>query len=249
MKNIIYSFTITTLAGLSTLIGLVPCFIKNKSKDTVISFSLAFSAGVMLVISLVSLIPEALELFIWSFKLFPACLVLAIFIVLGIIFSMTIDQKIDNYISNNQLYKLGLISVIALILHNIPEGITTFVSSSVNTKLGLILAISIALHNIPEGISIAVPIYYSTNKLSKAFLYTLISGFSELLGAVLAYLFLAKYINDLTLAIILAVTAGIMIHISMYELIPNAFFYNKNKVTIIALILGGLVMLLCTLVL
>lgn len=159
---------------------------------------------------------------------------------------MTVDQKIEKVISNNKLYKLGIISVIALMLHNIPEGITTFISSSIDTKLGLILAISIALHNIPEGISIAIPIYYSTGKISKAFIYTLISGFSELFGAVLAYLFLAKYVNDLILGIILALTAGIMIHISMYELIPNAFSYNKNKVTIIAIILGGLIMLLCS---
>lgn len=249
MKNVIYSFLITALAGFSTLFGLIPCLIKGKSKDTIISFSLAFSAGVMLVISLISLIPESLNLFIWTFKLIPASIILAIFIVIGIIFSMTIDQKIENHFSNNQLYKLGIISVIALMLHNIPEGITTFISSNINMKLGITLAISIALHNIPEGISIAVPIYYSTNKMSKAFIYTLISGFSELFGAVLAYLFLAKYVNDFILGVILAITAGIMIHISMYELIPNAFSYNKNKVTIIALILGGLVMLLCNFIL
>lgn len=244
-----FSFTITALAGFSTLFGLIPCFIKNKSKEMVISFSLAFSAGVMIVISLISLIPESLGLFSHIFKLFPACLIVAISIVLGIIFSMTIDQKIDNYISNNQLYKLGLISVVALMLHNIPEGITTFISSNLDSKLGLVLAISIALHNIPEGISIAVPIYYSTGKIKKAFVYTLISGFSEFLGAVLAYLFLANFINDFMLAIILSATAGIMIHISIYELIPNAFSYQNKKVTLLALVLGEFVMLLCSLIL
>lgn len=246
MKKVIFSFAVTALAGFSTLLGLIPCFIKNKSKDVIITFSLSFSAGVMLVISLISLIPEALELLTNTFNIFPACIFLAIFVVLGIIFSIFVDQKIDNVISNNQLYKLGIISVIALMLHNIPEGITTFVSSSVDKKLGIVLAISIALHNIPEGISIAVPIYYSTGKINKAFNYTLLSGFSELFGALLAYLFLAKYVNDFILAIILSLTAGIMIHISMYELIPNAFSYNKNKITIIALILGGLIMLFCS---
>lgn len=159
---------------------------------------------------------------------------------------MLIDRKIDTVIESNKLYKLGIISIIALVLHNIPEGITTFISSSVNMKLGIVLALSIALHNIPEGISIAIPIYYSTKKMSKAFVYTLISGFSELLGAILAYIFLAKYINFFSLAIILAITSGIMIHISIYELIPNAFSYKKTKVAFSALILGGLVMLLCT---
>ena len=245
MKTNIYSFIITSIAGFSTLLGLIPCFIKNNSKEKIIAASLSFSAGVMLTISQLSLIPESLNLFIWKFKLFPATIILAIFIVLGIIFSMKIDQKIEKIITNNSLYKLGIISVIALMLHNIPEGITTFVSSNMDTKLGLILAISIALHNIPEGISIAIPIYYSTNKMSKAFIYTLISGFSELLGAVLAALFLTNYINSFILAIILALTAGIMIHISIYELIPNALSYNKNKVTITFFIIGSLIMLLC----
>lgn len=245
MKNVMFSFAITTLAGFSTLFGLIPCFIKNKSRELVISFSLAFSAGVMIIISLISLIPESLELFVSNFNTFPACIILLIFIILGIIFSMTIDQKIDHYIADNQLYKLGLISVVALMLHNIPEGITTFISSSLDSKLGIVLAASIALHNIPEGISIAVPIYYSTGKMKTAFVYTLISGFSELLGAVLAYLFLANFVNDLMLAIILSITAGIMIHISIYELIPNAFSYKNKRVAIFAMIIGGLIMLLC----
>lgn len=245
MKTNIYSFIITSIAGFSTLLGLIPCFIKNNNKEKIITASLSFSASVMLTISLFSLIPESLNLFICKFKLFPSTIILAIFIVLGVIFSMLIDQKIEKVITNNSLYKLGIISVIVLIIHNIPEGITTLISSNMNKKLGLILAISIALHNIPEGISIAIPIYYSTNKISKAFFYTLISGFSELLGAILAALFLTKYINAFYLAIILSVTAGIMIHISIYELIPNALSYNKNKVTIISFIIGSLIMLLC----
>lgn len=247
MNTNIYSFIITTLAGFSTLLGLIPCFLKNKNQDKVIIASLSFSAGVMLIISLFSLIPESLKLFSYNFKLFPATIILSIFIVLGIIFSMTIDQKLEQTITNNSLYKLGLISVIALMLHNIPEGITTFISATVDTKLGLILAISIALHNIPEGISIAIPIYYSTKNIKKAFIYTLISGFSELFGAILAYLFLSKYINNFILGIILSLTAGIMIHISIYELIPNSLLYKNNKVTIIYLLLGGLTMLLCSL--
>ena len=247
MNTNIYSFIITTRAGLSTLFGLIPCFLKNKNQDKVIIASLSFSAGVMLIISLFSLIPESLNLFTYKFKLFPSTIILSIFIVLGIIFSMTIDQKIEKTVSNNSLYKLGLISVIALMLHNIPEGITTFISSTVDTKLGFILALSIALHNIPEGISIAIPIYYSTKNIKKAFIYTLISGFSELLGAILAFLFLSKYINNLTLGIILSLTAGIMIHISIYELIPNALLYKNNKVTIIFFLLGSLTMLLCSL--
>lgn len=249
MKTHIYSYLITTLAGFSTLLGVIPCFIKSNNKEKIITSSLSFSAGVMLTISLTSLIPESLNLFSSKLKLFPTIIILSIFITTGIIFSMTLDQKIERIITNNKLYKLGIISVFALILHNIPEGITTFISSSIDLKLGLILAISIALHNIPEGISIAVPIYHSTNKIRKALIYTFISGFSELFGAILAHLFLRKYINNLILGIILALTSGIMIHIAIYELLPNAFSYKKNKVALISLFLGIITMLLCTILL
>ena len=138
-----------------------------------------------------------------------------------------------------------MISVIALALHNIPEGITTFISTNSNITLGITLSLAIALHNIPEGISIAVPIYYATYSRKKAFWYTFLSGFSELLGAVLAYLFIARYINDFILALILGITAGIMIHISIYELLPNSWQYKKKKTTMVSFFLGVLVMLIC----
>ena len=130
-------------------------------------------------------------------------------------------------------------------LHNIPEGITTYISTSVNTSLGIKLAIAIALHNIPEGISIAVPIYYSTNNFKKAFFYTFIAGFSELSGAVIAYLFLANFITNTSLSIILGLTAGIMIHISLYELLPTSIEYKKKKATILSFIIGIITMFLC----
>lgn len=245
MNQTLFSFLITFIAGISTIIGVIPCYMKENKKDKIIAYSLAFSAGVMLTISLSSLIPEAVVLFNNIFKIFPLIIICAIFIVLGILFSQFIDQKIEEKFTSNKLYKLGIISIIVLILHNIPEGITTFISTSTNLELGLSLSLAIALHNIPEGISIAVPIYYATRSRKKAFGYTLISGFSELLGAVLAYLFIARFVNDFILAIILAMTAGIMIHISIYELIPNAYNYHAKKGTTVAFIVGIIVMLLC----
>ncbi len=245
MNKTLFSFLITFIAGISTIIGIIPCYMKESKKDKIIAYSLSFSAGVMLTISLASLIPESVELFNNIFRLFPLILVCAIFVVVGILFSATIDDKIEEKFTSNKLYKLGIISVIVLMLHNIPEGITTFISTSTNIKLGLSLSLAIALHNIPEGISIAVPIYYATGSRKKAFIYTLISGFSELFGAILAYLFIARFVNDFILGIILAMTAGIMIHISIYELIPNAFEYKNHKGTILAFITGIIIMLLC----
>lgn len=217
----------------------------ESKKDKIIAYSLAFSAGVMITISISSLIPEAVILFNNIFTIIPLILICAIFVVVGILFSATIDDRIEKKFTSNKLYKLGIISVIVLILHNIPEGITTFISTSTNLKLGLSLSLAIALHNIPEGISIAVPLYYATGSRKQAFFYTLISGFSELFGAILAYLFIARYVNDFILGMILAMTAGIMIHISIYELIPSAFEYKEKKGTLLAFIIGITVMILC----
>lgn len=244
MNRIIFSFLITTLAGLATLLGIIPCYL-HKSRESIISKSLAFSAGVMITISLTSLIPESVSLLYFDYTKVFVFLIVFIFVVLGIMFSSSIDQKIDEHFSNNNLYKLGLISVIALALHNIPEGITTFISTNSNLSLGITLSLAIALHNIPEGISIAVPIYYATYNRKRAFWYTFLSGFSELFGAILAYLFLARYMNDFILALILGVTAGIMIHISIYELLPNSWQYKKRKVTIFSFLLGIMTMLVC----
>lgn len=245
MNKTIFSFLITFLAGISTIIGVIPCYLNEKYKEKVISFCLAFSSGVMLSISLISLIPEAFILFEDIFTITPLILICLIFIVLGILFSSLIDSKVEECFTKNKLYKLGIISVIVLMLHNIPEGITTFISTNQNTSLGLSLSLAIALHNIPEGISIAVPIYFSTHNRKKAFLYTLISGFSEFLGAILAYLFIARYVNNFILGVILAMTAGIMLHISLYELLPNSLEYKKNKTTVTGFILGIIVMILC----
>lgn len=245
MNNIILPFLITTLAGLSTILGVIPCFFKDKNKDTIIASCLSISSGVMISISIFSLIPESVQLMIKNLSITLAFILTFIFIIIGILISSNIDKSVNKIIPNNKLYKLGIISIIALVLHNIPEGITTFISTSSNTKLGLTLSIAIALHNIPEGIAIAIPIYYSTKSRFKAFTYTAISGFSELFGAVLAYLFLTKYVNNFILAIILSITAGIMIHISIYELLPSSADYKKNKVTLLSFIIGFLIMLLC----
>ena len=245
MNKIIFSFITTSLAGFSTLFGIIPCFVNSKYKNSIIAFTLSFSSGVMLAISLLSLIPESILLLGDNFMTFPALLLCFIFVVIGILCSFGTSFEVGRVVCDNKLYQLGIISIIVLIFHNIPEGVTTFISSSVDTSLGIKLAIAIALHNIPEGISIAVPIYYATNNFKKALSYTFIAGFSELLGAVIAYLFLAKYITSFFLALILGVTAGIMIHIAIYELLPNSLEYKKPKTSIVALGLGFSVMILC----
>ncbi len=244
MNTINLSFTITLLAGLATTLGIIPCFFKEKRKQNTIAASLAFSSGIMLTISLISLIPEAINLITDSFYPVPSFLFIAIFIILGISLSTIVDETIEKKLVATNLYKLGLISAIVLILHNIPEGITTYASTATNQQLGLKLAFAIALHNIPEGISIAIPIYYSTNSRKKAFFYTMLAGFSEFFGAILAHIFLKGFLNSFILSLILSVTAGIMIDISVYEFLPNALQLKKNKATVYYFVLGILTMFL-----
>lgn len=239
MNNILVSFIITFLAGISTIIGIIPTYF-NSNRDNIINLSLSFSSGVMLSISLFSLIPESYNYL--NNKLF---ILVLIFINIGLIISTYIDKVISNRISNNTLFKLGIVSIIALVLHNIPEGIISFLTSSNNLKIGLPLAIGITLHNIPEGISIAVPIYYSTKSHRKAFIYTFISGFSELIGGVISYIFLSRFINNFILSVILGITAGIMIQISLFELLPSSLKYKKYTSTFISFIIGFILMLIC----
>lgn len=229
MNSITFSFLLTTISGLSTLIGIIPIYIKFKNINRLISISLAFASGVMTSVSILSLLRE-------SFILLNNNLYIILYIIIGILISIIINYILNNL--DNKLHKLGITNMIALTLHNIPEGILTFSTATINPKIGINLAISIMLHNIPEGISISIPIYYSTNSKKKAWKYTLISGFSELFGAILSYLILYKFINNNLIGISSAIITGIMLYISLMELLPNSIKYYNKKISYIFFIIG-----------
>lgn len=237
------AFFLTTLAGLSTMIGIIPIFIKIKNKDKIVSASLAFASGVMLCVSITDLIPESIAMLNNYYTGFLVVLLSFIFVILGIIISSLIDKYLPTK-TEGTLYRVGIISMLAIILHNIPEGIATFISTTKDTSLGISLATSIAFHNIPEGISISVPIYYSTKSKSKAFIYTFISALSEPLGAIITYLFLLPLVNDILLGLLFSLIAGIMLQISLTELLPESINYNYPKLTKIFFIIGIIFMLL-----
>lgn len=245
MDNIKYGFILTTFSGLSTLIGTIIIFFKNKDSNKIINAALSFATGVMFTVSISDLIPEGITLLNNYFYKFPSVIISFIFVIVGIILSNFIDKYLPDkkIVNNKKLYRIGLISMLAIILHNIPEGIATFMASTNNAKLGLSLAIAISLHNIPEGISISVPIFYSTNSRRKAVFYTFISALSEPFGALITYLFLSKYINNLVLGCLFNIIAGIMIHISIYELFKESMEYKDKKITIFFIILGCIIML------
>ena len=240
MNNISLGFFLTTFAGLSTMLGTILIFI-SKKKNSILIKALAFASGVMLCVSLTDLIPESLSLLQQHFYFFPSIIISGIALSIGVLLSIFLDKKLPN-LENNQLYKVGIISMLAIIMHNIPEGIATFLTTTENTQLGLSLAIAITLHNIPEGISISIPIYYATKNKKKALFYTFLSGISEPFGALLAYLFLGNLANDLFMGFLYAMVAGIMIQISIYELIPTSLAYKKKKQTFLFIIIGLLFM-------
>lgn len=240
MNKLINCFLTTLLAGLSTSLGIIPCLLKNK-KEKIISSSLMFSSGVMITLSIFSLIPESFKLLTQTFTKNQAILVTLFLFSTGI-FIFKIINKNSKEKANSPLYNLGILSLFTILIHNIPEGMATFISNTSNPTLGIKLAIAIALHNIPEGIAIAIPIYYATKDLKKASIYTIISGLSEFIGALITYMFLKDYITPLLQSITLAITAGIMISISISEYIPHSKTYNeKNNVYFF---IGSIIMIL-----
>lgn len=240
MNNFIYAFLISTTAGLSTLLGCLFIFIKTKNINRFISISLSFSAIVMILISIFDLIPNSFFSLLFKYRYLGIIITIISFII-GV-FLIKISNKIIGLLEEkgSSLYKLGIISAIVLIMHNIPEGIITFLTSENDLNLGIKIAIAIMLHNIPEGICISIPIYYSTKSWRRAVSTTLISGLSELLGALLAYLFLYKYITTDILNIIFIIVAGIMITLAINEILKESIKYSEknNKYIYIGILLG-----------
>lgn len=237
----IFPFIITLLAGLSTIIG---SFLMNFNKNNkILISSLAFAAAVMMSVSFLDLIPESIHLLTIIYDKKLLFLIIGTNILAGLFMAYLVDLLADK-LKGTKLYKVGIVSMMAIILHNIPEGIATFMAGACDTKLGLTLAIAIGLHNIPEGITIAIPIYYATGSKKKAFLYTLLSGLSEFLGALLAAFVLTPYLDSNVLGSLFAIIAGLMFYISMFELLPLACSYHEKRKIIVFFLIGILVVTL-----
>lgn len=236
--KILMPFLITLLAGLSTVLGCFAIYIKPKNINKFISVSLSFSATVMILISITDLLPASIFNILENVRVGKALIFIILSFILGSLLINVVDKKIDKYKNDNNLYKVGILSAIVLVLHNLPEGVATFLSSYNDIEIGINLALAIACHNIPEGICIAVPLYYSTKSKSRAVRATLFSGLSELLGAILAFLFLSKFVNEVMISFILIGVSGIMISLAINELYKESYKYNKNKFFYLGIILA-----------
>ena len=143
-----------------------------------------------------------------------------------------------------KLYRVGLLTALAIAIHNFPEGLATFVSALRDTKLGIAIAVAIAIHNIPEGIAVSIPIFYATGNRKKAFVYSFLSGLAEPIGALIGYAVLFSFFNDVVFGILFASVAGIMVFVSLDELLPAAREYGQHHLAAYGLVAGMVVMAL-----
>lgn len=244
--EIIGALLVSTIAGLSTMLGAFVIFFKCKEQNIhkFITASLAFSLAIMIGISITDLIPESTYIILSSYGIGKGIIFSFIAFSIGIILIKYLHKLMDKTEQANDLYKLGILNMLALILHNFPEGIATFMSSYKDIELGLKLGLAIAFHNIPEGISIAVPIYYATKSKKNALFKTFLSGIAEPIGAILAYIFLSKYITDTFISMILLLVGGIMITLAIEVIYPKARKYNLNKYLYLGLFVGTILILI-----
>lgn len=254
-ENLTLAIFITLFAGLSTGIGGSIVYLSNKINVKLLSASLGFSAGVMLYVSFMELIPEALASIQLSYneKLSYIYMVVAFFT--GIFFIAIIDRFVPEADNPHEYSKLktnnndtssfkrvGLFTALAIAIHNLPEGLATFISSYNDIKIGISIAIAVAIHNIPEGISVALPIYFATKNKRKAFLISLSSGLAEPIGAIIGFSILLPFINPILMGLVFAFVAGIMVYISLDELLPSAEKFGHHHLSIYGLILGMAIM-------
>lgn len=264
--NVLIAFALTLFAGLSTGIGSAIAFFAKKTNKRFLSISLGFSAGVMIYVSFVEiLVKSKLSIMTYgslnNFGEVTATIYTFIAFFIGIFIALIIDLLIPEtknphephlveemsssaLTNDKKLLRMGLFSALAIALHNFPEGLATFTSALTNPSLGITIAFAIAIHNIPEGIAVSVPLYYSTGSKAKAFWLSLSSGLAEPFGGMVGFLLLRPYLNDLTFGMLFASVAGIMVFISLDELLPTAREYGTGHEAIYGLISGMIVMAL-----
>lgn len=253
MNTILLAFLLTFLAGISTSIGSALAFFTKKTNTKFLAVSLGFSAGVMIYVSFVEIFVQARATLALDYGDKTAYIYTVLAFFAGILLMALIDKLVPSYENPHELrdveemtkrphhplLRIGLFSAFAIGIHNFPEGLVTFTSAIKDPHLGFSIAIAIAIHNIPEGIAISVPIYHATGSKKKAFFYSSISGMAEPLGAVLGYFLLAQFCSNLMFGLLFATVAGIMVYISLDELLPSAQKYGEHHLSIFGLI-GGM---------
>lgn len=259
--DLLLAFGLTLMAGLATGIGSLLALMTSTTNTKFLSLALGFSAGVMIYVSMIEIFVKAKDALVGVMGVEMGNWVTVAGFFGGMIFIALIDKfvptsgnphepkkvedmKAEKAVENPELLKMGIFIALAIAIHNFPEGIATFTSALQDPSLGIAIAIAIAIHNIPEGIAVSVPVYFATGDKKKAFKHSFLSGLSEPVGAIIAYLILMPFLNDIMFGIIFAAVAGIMVFISLDELLPAAKKYDEAHLSIYGLIGGMAVMAL-----
>ncbi|MDR2886505.1 MAG: zinc transporter ZupT [Bacteroidales bacterium] len=246
------------------LLALLPIIYNSilfTSPPKFLATSLGFSAGVMIYVSMVEIFSKAKISLIVSFGEKTGTLLTIVGFISGMLLIGLIDKFIPedknphevhdissaekngkNNVSKTKLMRTGIFTAFAIGIHNFPEGLATFVSALQDPAVAIPIVVAIAIHNIPEGIAVSVPIYYATGSKKKAFLLSFASGLSELIGAIIGYLILLPFMSETVYGILFALVAGIMVFISLDELLPSARAYGKHHLSIYGMIAGMAVM-------
>lgn len=258
-STILIAFGLTLFAGLATGIGSLLACCTHHTNTKFLSIALGFSAGVMIYISFIDMFPIAQDSLTESYgpTLGPIFTVIAFFV--GMLFTALIDKilpKIENphemhhieemddkkeAARQRKLLHMGIFTAVAIAMHNFPEGIATFTAAVQDLTIGIPIAIAIAIHNIPEGIAISIPIFYATRSRKKAFRYSFLSGIAEPIGAVVGYFILLAMVGSM-FGLVFAAVAGIMVFLSLDQLLPTAREYGEHHLSIYGMFGGMLVM-------
>ena len=249
------ALVLSFLAGAATSIGGLLAFVVKKDNFAALAIGLGFSAGVMLYVSFMEMMPQAQDTLSALYGKNPGQWLAAAVFFGGIGLAFLIDQFMpthhvheDALEQKNKLKHLGLFTALALAIHNFPEGLATFMASMENVTLGVSIAIAVAVHNIPEGIAVALPVYHATGSKSKAFWYSTFSGLAEPVGAVLGFLIFRAILHEAAFGVMFAGVAGIMVYISLDELLPTAHEYGEGHRVIGGVIAGMVIMALSLLI-
>lgn len=258
--NILFAFGLTLFAGLATGVGSALAFFAKTTNTRFLSVSLGFSAGVMIYVSLIEIFSKAKISMVHTLgeRLGYWATVASFFA--GMLLIALIDRFVpemenphelkrieeaehpSDAFRKKKLLRMGLVSAMAIGIHNFPEGLATFTAALRDPALGIAIAVAIAIHNIPEGIAVSVPVYFATGDKKKAFRLSFLSGLAEPVGALVGYLILMPFLNDVVFGILFAAVAGIMVFISIDELLPAAREYGEAHLSIYGVISGMIIM-------
>jgi ZIP family zinc transporter len=258
--TVLFAFGLTLFAGLATGIGSALAFFAKRTNTSFLSVALGFSAGVMIYVSFVEIFSKARVCLAEELGEPAAYWVTVLSFFGGIALIAIIDKLVPSFENPHEmhkaeemddtasadrfrkLYRMGMFTALAIAIHNFPEGLATFASGLKDPKLGIAIAVAIAIHNIPEGIAVSIPIFYATGSRKKAFVYSFLSGLAEPVGAIIGYAVFAAVFSELMFGILFASVAGIMVFISLDELLPSAEEYGKHHLAIYGLVAGMVVM-------